>query len=173
MSDWEDSDGETAEKREFNRQFKRMETNFYTAGFRKALSDSDSVNDQTLQEGFDLGYQLGFEKAKKFNQIYTLSRLIEGLYAENKIISDKSSDENEINIIASLEKLKNFNQKMNQLQSEIQVIFKNVDTIKFGENHKEKLDAAFEQKINIVKLSEELNSILVALNCPISIDKMI
>ena len=173
MSDWEDSDGETAEKREFNRQFKRMETNFYTAGFRKALSDSDSVNDQTLQEGFDLGYQLGFEKAKKFNQIYTLSRLIEGLYAENKIISDKSSDENEINIIASLEKLKNFNQKMNQLQSEIQVIFKNVDTIKFGENHKEKLDAAFEQKINIVKLSEELNSILVALNCPISIDKII
>ena len=173
MSDWEDSDGETAEKREFNRQFKRMETNFYTAGFRKALSDSDSVNDQTLQEGFDLGYQLGFEKAKKFNQIYTLSRLIEGLYAENKIISDKSSDENEINIAASLEKLKNFNQKMNQLQSEIQVIFKNVDTIKFGENHKEKLDAAFEQKINIVKLSEELNSILVALNCPISIDKII
>lgn len=173
MSDWEDSDGETAEKREFNRQFKRMETNFYTAGFRKALSDSDSVNDQTLQEGFDLGYQLGFEKAKKFNQIYTLSRLIEGLYAENKIISDKSSDENEINIVASLEKLKNFNQKMNQLQSEIQVIFKNVDTIKFGENHKEKLDAAFEQKINIVKLSEELNSILVALNCPISIDKII
>ena len=146
MSDWEDSDGETAEKREFNRQFKRMETNFYTAGFRKALSDSDSVNDQTLQEGFDLGYQLGFEKAKKFNQIYTLSRLIEGLYAENKIISDKSSDENEINIAASLEKLKNFNQKMNQLQSEIQVIFKNVDTIKFGENHKEKLDAVFEQK---------------------------
>ena len=173
MSDWEDSDGETAEKREFNRQFKRMETNFYTAGFRKALSDSDSVNDQTLQEGFDLGYQLGFEKAKKFNQIYTLSRLIEGLYAENKIISDKSCDENEINIVASLEKLKNFNQKMNQLQSEIQVIFKNVDTIKFGENHKEKLDAAFEQKINIVKLSEELNSILVALNCPISIDKII
>lgn len=173
MSDWEDSDGETAEKREFNRQFKRMETNFYTAGFRKALSDSDSVNDQTLQEGFDLGYQLGFEKAKKFNQIYTLSRLIEGLYAENKIISDESSDENEINIVASLEKLKNFNQKMNQLQSEIQVIFKNVDTIKFGENHKEKLDAAFEQKINIVKLSEELNSILVALNCPISIDKII
>ena len=173
MSDWEDSDGETAEKREFNRQFKRMETNFYTAGFRKALSDSDSVNDQTLQEGFDLGYQLGFEKAKKFNQIYTLSRLIEGLYAENKIISDKSSDENEINIVASLEKLKNFNQKMNQLQSEIQVIFKNVDTIKFGENHKEKLDAAFEQKINIVKLSEELNSILVAVNCPISIDKII
>ena len=173
MSDWEDSDGETAEKREFNRQFKRMETNFYTAGFRKALSDSDSVNDQTLQEGFDLGYQLGFEKAKKFNQIYTLSRLIEGLYAENKIISDKSSDENEINIVASLEKLKNFNQKMNQLQSEIQVIFKNVDTIKFGENHKEKLDAAFGQKINIVKLSEELNSILVALNCPISIDKII
>ena len=173
MSDWEDSDGETAEKREFNRQFKRMETNFYTAGFRKALSDSDSVNDQTLQEGFDLGYQLGFEKAKKFNQIYTLSRLIEGLYAENKIISDKSSDENEINIVASLEKLKNFNQKMNQLLSEIQIIFKNVDTIKFGENHKEKLDAAFEQKINIVKLSEELNSILVALNCPISIDKII
>ena len=173
MSDWEDSDGETAEKREFNRQFKRMETNFYTAGFRKALSDSDSVNDQTLQEGFDLGYQLGFEKAKKFNQIYTLSRLIEGLYAENKIISDKSSDENEINIVGSLEKLKNFNQKMNQLQSEIQVIFKNVDTIKFGENHKAKLDAAFEQKINIVKLSEELNSILVALNCPISIDKII
>ena len=173
MSDWEDSDGETAEKREFNRQFKRMETNFYTAGFRKALSDSDSVNDQTLQEGFDLGYQLGFEKAKKFNQIYTLSRLIEGLYAENKIISDKSCDENEINIVASLEKLKNFNQKMNQLQSEIQGIFKNVDTIKFGENHKEKLDAAFEQKINIVKLSEELNSILVALNCPISIDKII
>ena len=173
MSDWEDSDGETAEKREFNRQFKRMETNFYTAGFRKALSDSDSVNDQTLQEGFDLGYQLGFEKAKKFNQIYTLSRLIEGLYAENKIISDKSSDENEINIVASLEKLRNFNQKMNQLQSEIQVIFKNVDTIKFGENHKEKLDAAFEQKINIVKLSEELNGILVALNCPISIDKII
>ena len=173
MSDWEDSDGETAEKREFNRQFKRMETNFYTAGFRKALSDSDSVNDQTLQEGFDLGYQLGFEKAKKFNQIYTLSRLIEGLYAENKIISDKSSDENEINIVASLEKLKNFNQKMNQLQSEIQVIFKNVDTIKIGENHKEKLDAAFEQKINIVKLSEELNSILVAVNCPISIDKII
>ena len=173
MSDWEDSDGETAEKREFNRQFKRMETNFYTAGFRKALSDSDSVNDQTLQEGFDLGYQLGFEKAKKFNQIYTLSRLIEGLYAENKIISDKSSDENEINIVGSLEKLKNFNQKMNQLQSEIQVIFKNVDTIKFGENHKEKLDAAFEQKINIVKLSEELNSILVAVNCPISIDKII
>ena len=173
MSDWEDSDGETAEKREFNRQFKRMETNFYTAGFRKALSDSDSVNDQTLQEGFDLGYQLGFEKAKKFNQIYTLSRLIEGLYAENKIISDKSSDENEINIVASLEKLKNFNQKMNQLQSEIQVIFKNVDTIKFGENHKEKLDAAFEQKINIVKLSEELKSILLALNCPISIDKII
>ena len=173
MSDWEDSDGETAEKREFNRQFKRMETNFYTAGFRKALSDSDSVNDQTLQEGFDLGYQLGFEKAKKFNQIYTLSRLIEGLYAENKIISDKSSGENEINIVASLEKLKNFNQKMNQLQSEIQVIFKNVDTIKFGENHKEKLDAAFEQKMNIVKLSEELNSILVALNCPISIDKII
>ena len=173
MSDWEDSDGETAEKREFNRQFKRMETNFYTAGFRKALSDSDSVNDQTLQEGFDLGYQLGFEKAKKFNQIYTLSRLIEGLYAENKIISNKSSDENKINIVASLEKLKNFNQKMNQLQSEIQVIFKNVDTIKFGENHKEKLDAAFEQKINIEKLSEELNSILVALNCPISIDKII
>ena len=173
MSDWEDSDGETAEKREFNRQFKRMETNFYTAGFRKALSDSDSVNDQTLQEGFDLGYQLGFEKAKKFNQIYTLSRLIEGLYAENKIISNKSSDENKINIVASLEKLKNFNQKMNQLQSEIQVIFKNVDTIKFGENHKEKLDAAFEQKIKIVKLSEELNSILVALNCPISIDKII
>ena len=173
MSDWEDSDGETAEKREFNRQFKRMETNFYTAGFRKALSDSDSVNDQTLQEGFDLGYQLGFEKAKKFNQIYTLSRLIEGLYAENKIISDKSSDENEINSVASLEKLKNFNQKVNLLQSEIQVIFKNVDTIKFGENHKEKLDAAFEQKINIVKLSEELNSILVALNCPISIDKII
>ena len=131
------------------------------------------MNDQTLQEGFDLGYQLGFEKAKKFNQIYTLSRLIEGLYAENKIISDKSSDENEINIVASLEKLKNFNQKMNQLQSEIQVIFKNVDTIKFGENHKEKLDAAFEQKINIEKLSEELNSILVALNCPISIDKII
>ena len=173
MSDWEDSDGETAEKREFNRQFKRMETNFYTAGFRKALSDSDSVNDQTLQEGFDLGYQLGFEKAKKFNQIYTLSRLIEGLYAENKIISDKSSDENEINIVASLEKLKNFNQKMNQLQSEIQVIFKNVDTIKFGENHKEKLEAPFEQKINIVKLSEELKSILLALNCPISIDKII
>ena len=108
-----------------------------------------------------------------FNQIYSLSRLIEGLYAENKIISDKSSDENEINIVASLEKLKNFNQKMNQLQSEIQVIFKNVDTIKFGENHKAKLDAAFEQKINIVKLSEELNSILVALNCPISIDKII
>ena len=169
MSGFSDDD-EVDEKSEFNRQFQKLETKFYTDGFRKALSDNDSVNDQTLQEGFDLGYQLGFEKAKKFNQIYTLSRLIEGLYAENKIISNKSSDEN---IVASLEKLKNFNQKMNQLQSEIQVIFKNVDTIKFGENHKEKLDAAFEQKINIVKLSEELNSILVALNCPISIDKII
>ena len=168
MSDFDSDDGEAAEKREFNRQFQRMETKFYTAGFRTALSDSDSVNDQTLQDGFDLGYQLGFEIAKKFNQIYTMSRLIEGLYAENKISRSESDD---INIVESLEKLKKFNQNMNQLQTEIQAIFKNVD-VKIGDDHKEKLNDAFKQKVKIEMLSEELKSILVELNCPISIDKI-
>ena len=168
MSDFDSDDGEAAEKREFNRQFQRMETKFYTAGFRTALSDSDSVNDQTLQDGFDLGYQLGFEIAKKFNQIYTMSRLIEGLYAENKISRSESDD---INIVESLEKLKKFNQNMNQLQTEIQAIFKNVD-VKIGDDHKEKLNDAFIQKVKIEILSEELTSILVELNCPISIDKI-
>merc|ERR1712150_298647 len=121
-----------------------------------------------LQDGFDLGYQLGFEIAKKFNQICTMSRLIEGLYAENKISRSESDD---INIVESLEKLKKFNQNMNQLQTEIQVIFKNVD-VKIGDDHKEKLNDAFKQKVKIEMLSEELKSILVELNCPISIDKI-
>ena len=37
MSDWEDSDGETAEKREFNRQFKRMEQIFTQLVLEKLL----------------------------------------------------------------------------------------------------------------------------------------
>ena len=168
MSGFSDDD-EVDEKREFNRQFQKLETKFYTDGFRKALSDNDSVNDQTLQDGFDLGYQLGFEIAKKFNQIYALSRLIEGLYAENKI--SRSSDCDEMKFVESFEKLKKFNQNMSQLQTEIQAIFKNVD-VKLGDDHRDKLDGAFKQKVNIEKLSEELKSILVELNCPISIDKI-
>ena len=160
MSDFEDDDlTNEAEKLEFDRQFQKIEKNFYKVGFRQALTD-DSINEKTLQNSFDSGYEIGFKIAKKFNQLYSLTRLIEGLYDEKRLISD------------SFEELKKFNEKMGQVHFEIADMLKNID-INPHEDFKVKLEQEFSKKVCIEKLTIEASDILSELNCPVKINEIL
>ena len=160
MSDFEDDDlTNEAEKREFDRQFQKIEKNFYKVGFRQALTD-DSINEKTLQNSFDSGFEIGFKIAKKFNQLYSLTRLIEGLYDEKRLISD------------SFEDLKKFNEKMGQVQLEIADMLKNI-IIDPSKDFKVKLEQEFSQKVCIEKLTYEASDILSELDCPVKINEIL
>ena len=170
MSDWEDEDHVEAEKREFDRQFDKLEKNFYVAGFRQALSD-DSVNDKTLQDSFDLGYEIGFDVAKKFNQLYTATRLIEGLYQDNRIPLTKAADDKSKE--ALLEKLKDFNLKMSRVQSQVSEMLKNAQIKPCDENPRDRIKEAFEKIVNLEALTSEASDILLELDCPVALSRLV
>ena len=136
---------EEAEKRDLQRQFDRYTSGFFKAGFRQAL---EVDNEEILQEAFDEGYAFGFRMAVEFNTVRFTTKIIEGMYKENKRLPASCQE-------APLLKLKSFNSKVDELQSQIQ----------------QASDAmqCFNQLVNIDDLKTEAKTILCDLECPVTV----
>ena len=113
MSDLEE-ESEEALKEFRDREFDRYRTRFYKSGYREAL-ENDEVNEEILQNGFDEGYHIGLRVARKFSMIRFSAKLAEGMYEEQRLLANSQE---------ALQKLKNFNLKLDGLQAQLDTLIR-------------------------------------------------
>lgn len=155
-----------AEAAESNRRFDNYTAGFFKAGFREALGD-DQSNEVTLQSSFDEGYRTGFGLSKAFASLRYSLNLIEGMYADGRLIFDSR---------AKLEALKGFNEKLNKLHRELSVLMNNKDWCRTSEFDVEIMNELLCNKvdklINLKELKREADKILKGLRCPVNVASM-
>ena len=139
---------EEAEKRDLQRQFDRYTSGFYKTGFREALEVENNENEEILQKAFDEGYAKGFRMATEFNTMRFTAKLVEGMYENKRLVLSCQEP-------PPLLKLRSFNSKLDELQTQIQ-----------QQQSKDAMQC-FNQLVNIDDLKGEAKAILRDLECPI------